>query len=379
MDGLFRLTSQAVSLHSPEQEQPVRVITVPKTMKARRVIAIEPSYVMYIQQALWKSIRDETEGDDILSNFIGFTDQTPNQRMAREGSINGTLATLDLSEASDRVSIQHVENLLRNHPHLREAAFAARSTHADVLGRVIKLHKFASMGSALTFPLEAMIFLVIVFVGIERALNSPLTKRSINSFIGHVKIFGDDIVVPNEFAASVASELEAFGLKVNANKSFWSGNFRESCGKEYWRGYDVSVVRLRRPLPTQQKHAAEWVSLVAFRNLLYQAGYRDLESLDSKILRFKRTPYISSLTSAVIGLLSDEPIKVRRMHPDYQVPLIKGPVISAKSPSSKLDGYPALLKCLLMEGDPMDHPPDHLERAGRPRSIILKTRWATPY
>jgi len=87
------------------QEIPVKVISVPKTMKTSRIIAEEPTAMQYAQQAIMRPLVRMLEDDPLVSPMIGFTDQTPNRGMACEGSSTGGLATLDLSEASDRVSI----------------------------------------------------------------------------------------------------------------------------------------------------------------------------------------------------------------------------------------------------------------------------------
>jgi hypothetical protein len=129
----------------PGSEMPVKVIPVPKTQKTPRIIAKEPTCMQYAQQSVREQLYDGVE-DCYLSHFIGFESQEPNQLLAREGSRNRTLATLDLSEASDRVSNQLVRLMLRRHPPLHEAVEACRSRRADVPGEgIIRLAKFASM------------------------------------------------------------------------------------------------------------------------------------------------------------------------------------------------------------------------------------------
>jgi hypothetical protein len=223
--------------------------------------------MQYMQQAILENLVESLEEDDISSWLIGIGDQIPNQEMAYEGSLNGNLATLDLSEASDRVSVQQVMGLLANHPSLREGVDASRSMKADVLidgtHQVVRLNKFASMGSALCFPFEAIVFATVIFVGIEKELGHRLTRQDIKSFKGQVRVYGDDIIIPVRFADSVIAHLEAFGFKVNANKSFWTGKFRESCGKEYYNGTDVSIVRVRRVFPTSLKDVPEILSIVS--------------------------------------------------------------------------------------------------------------------
>ena len=384
-------------LLEPEAEIPVRVVSVPKTLKTPRIIGVEPTCMQYAQQALLQVVLEELRGVDYLRGFLGFRDQTPNQRMARDGSLTGTLATLDLSEASDRVSNQHVRLLMRNHPHLSAGVQACRSLKADVPGEgIIPLAKFASMGSALCFPVEAMVFLTVVLIGIERELNEPLSRRRLLSLVGKVRIYGDDIIVPVEYVRSVAASLRAFGFVVNSSKSFWTGKFRESCGKEFYDGHDVSVVRVRRELPTQLRHAREVVALVSFRNQMYFAGYwATCRELDRSLGRILKSYPVVSPTSRVLGRHSFLGYETQRMCPELHAPLVKGHYLRPKSPRSNLDGVGALLKCFLMfeyksrnwtdyENSSYELPDvlggkDHLERAGRPMSVDIKHGWVSPF
>jgi len=378
----FLQRTDRVDILEPRNEMPVRVITVPKTLKTPRIIAIEPTCMQYMQQGVLTVMMEEIARDDYARNFVMFESQEPNQWLAREGSLNGTLATLDLSEASDRVSNQHVRHLLSNHRILREAVEATRSRKAEVPGHgVIRLAKFASMGSALCFPFEAIVFATIVFVGIERALNRPLTKEDVRSLFGKVRVYGDDIIIPVEYVQSVVQELEAFGLLVNRDKSFWTGKFRESCGRDYYDGYDVSIVRLRRLLPTDWQHAEELISAVSLRNQLFvKAGYdRTLEYLDDLIGKIIPFPFVEE-TSVLLGRLAYFlPCQDGRLDNDLHVPLVKGVSVASQSPVSLLDDYGALMKWFLIRGEHPLEDKDHLQRAGRPGSVRIKTRWAPPY
>jgi hypothetical protein len=369
-----------VNFLEPREERPVRVVFVPKTLKAPRVIAIEPTCMQYTQQALSRRLVELLESSWIRA-MIGFSDQGPNRAMAEKGSLDGSLATLDLSEASDRVSNQLVRGMLRHWPHLSDGVDASRSRKADVPGHgVLRLAKFASMGSALTFPIEAMVFLTVVFVGIEKSLARPLTKRDIISLRRQVRVYGDDIIVPTVHAPSVISALEDFGLRVNTDKSFLKGKFRESCGKEYYAGDDVSVVKARRPLPTRQSaDAAEIVSAVSLRNNLYEAGlWKTARRYDKVISRFLwRFPHVAP-TSAGLGKVSFLGYDTERVDPRLHSPMVKAHVVTPIIPKSKISGEGALLKCLLYNGDePLER--EHLLRAGRPKSVRTKLRWVRPY
>jgi hypothetical protein len=372
----------------PGTEFPVKVITVPKTMKAPRIIAMEPTHMQYMQQALLFEFVKAIQQDKLVAGLIGFLDQSPNQRLAREGSLKGNLATLDLSEASDRVSNQHVREMLRNHPLLAEGVDATRSRKADVPDHgVIRLAKFASMGSALCFPFEAMVFCTVVFMGIEDALLRPLTRKEFYSFLGKVRVYGDDIVVPVEFTSSVVSSLETFGFRVNTGKSFWTGKFRESCGKDYYDGVDITVVRLRSLLPTQhwsKEKSEDVISFYSFRNLAYKAGlWRVVRWADDLMERLSwPSPSLHSDSSG-LGLISyvdDTPYGARiKWDENLQKPVILALTVKEKPQRNSVDGYPALLKWFLKRNDLPFIDVNHLIYSGRPRSVDIKLRWIDPH
>jgi hypothetical protein len=135
-----------VTFLEPGTEIPVKVIDVPKTQKTPRIIAIEPSYMQYLQQGIAREL-NTVINKSYLYDFVSNEFQEPNQLLALEGSISGSLATLDLSEASDRVSSLLVSKLFSGHPHLSDGVFATRSANAEVPGHgVLPLARFASMG-----------------------------------------------------------------------------------------------------------------------------------------------------------------------------------------------------------------------------------------
>jgi hypothetical protein len=402
-----------VSFLEPGSEMPVKVISVPKTLKTPRIIAIEPACMQYTQQALLRSFLSAYERDELLSRLIGFDDQVPNQDLARQGSVDNRTATLDLSDASDRVSNQLVRRMVSRWPHLHKAFDATRSRRADVkdIG-VIRLSKYASMGSALCFPVEAMVFTTLIFLGIQKSLNTTLTRKDVAFFADSVRVFGDDLIVPVEHVSMIIRTLEHFGARVGQDKSFWTGRFRESCGKEFYDGEDVSIVRVRQELPSVITDATGVIATVSLRNQLYQHGYwRTVAWLDTWLKgMLKHYPTVAP-TSPVLGRVSFLGYQTQRMHPSLHSPQVRGYVVQAKAPSDKLDGTGALLKCLLkLESEnrenPVRHyadeipcyrpgtirengssswaPPEsqdekHLERSGRPKRVGTKLGWWPSY
>jgi hypothetical protein len=362
----------------PGDEMPSKVISVPKTMKTPRLIAVEPTCMQYVQQGMMALIYETLQKDSSLWRMIGFDDQTPNQRFARKGSITGDYATLDLSEASDRVNMWHVETLFASSPTLLAGIMACRSSKASVEGHgVISLSKFASMGSALCFPVEAMVFLTVVFASISLELNRPLRKKDIKSFSSQVRVFGDDIIVPKRFALRVVETMDLLGFKVNSSKSFWTGKFRESCGKEYYDGFDVSIVKVRQALPTRRKDTQEIISAVSMRNQFFTAGYtRTVEYLDDLIERFIPFPEVEE-TSPILGKLTWGPVKVLRMHPTLHIPLTRGVVVRPVKVRREIDGWPALMKWFLKDNELPFIDRNHLVYSGRPAALTLKACMAS--
>jgi hypothetical protein len=384
---------QGLSFLEPGSERPVRVITVPKTLKTPRIIAIEPTCMQYMQQGLMASLVPKLEkallptqgGAEANHGFwyVGFSDQEPNQLLAKKGSSDGSLATLDLSEASDRVSNQLVRTMFATFPNLQAGVDATRSRKADVPGHgVIRLAKFASMGSALTFPIEALVFSTIAMMAIARELNTSVTGELCQKLRGQVRVYGDDIIVPTDYAVPVSQLLETFGFRVNRDKSFWTGKFRESCGKEFYDGQSVSIAKVRRELPTELAHVEEIISAVSLRNQFYQLGmWLTAGWLDSKLDRILRGNYPLVLeTSPVLGRVSVcFGYETQRMHRTLHAPQVRGYVATSQAPLSELNDVGALLKCLLKQGEEPFADSRHLQRGGRPDAVNIKLRWNQPF
>jgi len=387
-----------LNILEPGAEMPVRVITVPKTLKTPRIIAIEPTAMQYVQQSLFRAILSAVKEDGFLYRTVGFDDQDPNRVMARSGSLSGDLATLDLSEASDRVSNQHVRDMLEDWPYLHMAVQASRSRKADVLGHgVLRLAKFASMGSALCFPMEAMVFLTLIFLGIERELSAPLSRDLIvNQYREQVRVFGDDLIVPRKHVLSVVDELENFGFQVNVSKSYWTGRFRESCGREYYDGNDVSIVKVRSILPTSRQDGNGVIAAVSLRNQFYWTGLWSaaqwMDNYLGKLLQF--FPNVAP-SSPLLGRESVLGYQFQTLDPYTHSPLTKGYSVSAKSPPDHLEGTGALLKCLCRETPELlryhlsklqgphiniaNVDDEHLERSGRPEHVSIKLGRRSPF
>jgi len=369
-----------VDFVEPGAERPVRVITVPKTLKTPRIIAIEPTAMQYAQQGLLNAISAYVRTDDLLSSCFGLDDQVPNRTLAQQGSLDGSKATLDLSEASDRVSNRLVFELTRPYRPFARALQDSRSKRADVPGYGIRrIAKFASMGSATCFPIEGMVFTAIAALGVLRGSALHLSPQSIRSVAKQVRVFGDDIIVPTRCATEVARTLHTFGMVVNENKSFWTGRFRESCGGDFYAGVDVSVHRFRQEIPHTSGDARGVAALFSFRNKCYVSGYWKTARLLDSHLESLRIPLPRvSRTSPVLGRVSFLGYETQRYDVNLHSPLVRGLKIVARPPASPLGESKALLKFFVLRRNEPLHE-GHLEHLGRPNSVSTRVGWGSPF
>lgn len=374
---------ELVTIVSQEQEQPVRVTPVPKTLKGPRIIAIEPCCMQYIQQGIRDRLYDVLESYPMTAGHVNFRDQSINQVLAVNSSFDGRLATIDLSDASDRVPRSLAMSMFDSNPDLRDAIDACRSSRAEMPdGRIIgPLGKFASMGSALCFPVEAMYFYTICVMALLEEQNLPATWRNCYSVSRGLYVYGDDIIVPSANADVVLDYLRKYNCKVNMNKSFWTGRFRESCGIDAYAGYEVTPTYLGTLPPENKRQPDRIISWTETGNLFYKKGYwRTASLLFRRVERIiGKLPYVSE-NSEGLGRISYLGYQsIGRWNAKYHRFEIRAWVPSPVYRKAKLGGYAALsaslkklgkLRNLLAQRDPL-----HLERFALHGAVVLKRRW----
>lgn len=345
------------------QELPVKVTPVPKTQKGPRIIAVEPSCMQFAQQALQAWFYKRIERARMSRGHVNFTDQSINQRIAMKSSVDKAEATADLSDASDRVPLSLVKLMILSAggDSLWEYIDACRSRYAKLPdGRVIgPLLKFASMGSALCFPIEAMYFYTACVESLLAEQGLPVTRRNVFNVSRQVYIYGDDIIVPQMYAVAVLKRLAKYNCKVNLNKSFWNGNFRESCGVDAYDGVEVTPIYVRKLHPQNRRQHDVLISMVQTAKLFYKKGYWLTADYLYKVVErhLGSLPYVGD-HSSVLGrftYLAEKELSLKtsanspdeRWNPLYQRFEVKGWVPSPVYRTDELGDYAALQKCLL--------------------------------
>lgn len=353
-----------------------KVVLVPKDSRGPRIISSEPLEYMWLQQGLGRKLMDHLEGYFTTRGHINFRSQQINRDLALASSdpklratpareftqawkdagltsypplqVDGGYVTLDLKDASDRVTLTLVNKVFEERPLLLECLKSLRSTETLLpSGKKISLRKFAPMGSALCFPVEAYIFWVIIVSAISR--KRGLDPRFVSRF---VYVYGDDIIVPKKYSDLAIQSLTECGLLVNTQKCCTSGDFRESCGMDAFRGNDVTPVKLKSRWSGSNRDASAFASYIALANNLDEMYKNTKEYLRDLIQEtYGFVPYCLP-NAGYIGFITTDRERVVRslrrlsMRWDADIQSFKVRVRRLKNDDSEsaLDDWPRLLR-----------------------------------
>lgn len=227
-----------------------RLSFVPKTAKISRTICTEPVLNMLFQKGIAFNLEQRLQW--ICGIDLG-KQPDKNRKLAQLGSKNGKFGTIDLSSASDSMSIGLVKNMF---PRRVNDVLGMCRCPLTILpdGTEVELHMMSSMGNAFTFPLQTLFFYSIVY-GAYRTLDIHF-ERPFRQSLGNFAVFGDDIIVRKEAYNFVCRLLSICGFKVNVDKSFNEGIFRESCGHDYFDGHNVRGVYIQSLLSDGDRYSA---------------------------------------------------------------------------------------------------------------------------
>ncbi len=207
--------------------------SVPKDSKKNRCICTEPALNMFYQLGAHSILARILARDFRLD--IRFQSEL-NKKAAQVGSIDGSNATIDLSDASDHIHYDLVKQLFP--PEAFRVLDVLRSPGFESSGKQYKFNMISSMGNGYTFAL--MTFLIVTLLDVFLVANND------RYIPGRDGVFGDDIILPARFANEFMSVLSDFGFIVNLNKSYSTGFFRESCGGDFFHGHNVRGIYIKR-------------------------------------------------------------------------------------------------------------------------------------
>lgn len=279
---------------SHETNPTSRVMLVPKDSRGPRLISAEPLEIQFIQQGLGKALVNHIERNYLTRGHVNFTDQNVNRTLAMQGSLDSSWDTLDMSDASDLVSLALVRALFEG-TSIYKYLLATRSTHTKLPdGQVRELRKFAPMGSALCFPVEALCFWALGVACLHVHGNLSLNRARESIYV-----YGDDIIVRGGYSSYLLSNFQYYGLKFNRSKCCYTGHFRESCGCDAYKGSDVTIIKVKKLPPQQSTDGQGYSSMLAYANSFFQSCY------------YRTAEYITKRVCAIWG---DLPFSGRDPH-----------------------------------------------------------------
>lgn len=243
-------------------------LCVPKDSRGPRTICREPAAAQFAQQALRKFMESKiVRASSVNSESrVNFSDQSVNGLLALNSSVDRKYATLDLKDASDRISYVLVEKIFSRCGDLWRLMKSTRSTHVVFPdGESGSIRKFAPMGSAICFTTLSFSIWALLTCSFRLIGRADLADE--------VYVYGDDLVVPVECYTHSIAILQTYGLKVNVAKSYAHSYFRESCGVDAYAGKDITPVRLRYfPLT----HLCEGVEIASLADTVHQLWRKGL-------------------------------------------------------------------------------------------------------
>lgn len=266
LKGIFNSWPQHESmLRKSPITQNSTLMFVPKNYKTARSICMEPASSMWAQQGVRRWLENSISAG-VLRSRITLQDQGNNQRACKRGSATGMIDTIDLSAASDSVSWNLVKEIFPTEVITDLLATRSGKVTLPQGGEDFEPSKFAPMGSALCFPVQCVIYAAIVILATcSRLIGKPVQEwepSDVGRFhvilpkvlqgcksnpygnLEQFQVFGDDITCDFTVTPYLMDQLEELGFQVNREKSFTGMSaVRESCGKYYMAGYDVSPMR----------------------------------------------------------------------------------------------------------------------------------------
>lgn len=245
----FRFTA----CNGPRLVEGNRLSCVPKNIDISRTICTEPTLNMWYQLGLGNVLRER------LRSFFGIDLRfvaDVNRHMARLGSMDmdgkRSFSTIDLESASDSISLTLIDQLFPQW--FSEILKYLRSPVSRLPdGSALTLNMVSTMGNGFTFPLQTLLFSAVVSAVYAQM---GISQMRANSEKPNWSVFGDDIIVRSDAFDRVVHVLELFGFRVNVEKSFNRGPFRESCGCDYFKGHNVRGVYLKHLSTAQDTYVA---------------------------------------------------------------------------------------------------------------------------
>lgn len=251
-----------------------RASSVPKNALTNRFINVEATFPMLLQRCLAAGLRRVLKK---IGNHLGplgpvFTeigtfaiDGDAQERHLK--MIAHKCATIDFSNASDSVILSVVMEMFPETVTCYLTRF--RSQTVIVNGMFYVPNKLSSMGNGFTFEVMTLLLYALAY-----AICGPVG----------ISVYGDDVIVPQHYAARFLHCASLLGFEPNWKKTFVDSMFRESCGGFYHEevGYIVSY------------------------DIHPCCTYQDVITTHNKMLHMLEQPWLCNSLRSVLQRVADE-------------------------------------------------------------------------
>lgn len=227
-----------------------KFLFVPKNDAISRSICVEPTLNMWYQLGFASHLDKRLR---LLTGIDFETQADKNRQLARKGSLGFPLSTIDLSSASDSISVALLREILpKGFLRILTLLRSEKTVFPD--GSKVPLYMISTMGNGTTFSLQTIIFTAIVlsvYKVFDRKIIYPRGREH-----GNFGVFGDDIICDSRLSSIIIDMLETYGFSVNVDKTFIEGPFKESCGHDYYHGCNVRGFYLKKLRTIQDSFVA---------------------------------------------------------------------------------------------------------------------------
>lgn len=217
-----------------------RASSVPKSNDKRRFINIEAMFAVILQRCVAHEVLVHLAmiNNDLANTGVKFPEditgvfkhEVSAQKFHGMLIADNRFSTIDFSNASDSVTLAAVGSMFPKH--VSDILFRLRSHYVVIDGEFHAPHKLSSMGNGFTFEIMTLLLY---------AIGRSMTHE--------VRVYGDDVIIPNEFANRFLGACELIEFRINKAKSFINSFFRESCGyfysdhiKDYITSFDFGQI-----------------------------------------------------------------------------------------------------------------------------------------
>ena len=248
-----------------------RMSTVPKTVEKDRVICMEPELNMALQKALGQTMRRvyrKVTGRS-LDDVQGFHRELVRDGIVQVGSDVYNIATVDLSAASDSISMLLCKEVLP--PWIYDLVCSTRSPLFQTPdGGWNNWNIVSSMGNGFTFELLSLVTLAACYISGAKFIST----------------YGDDIIVDADSVDSVMETLKHLGFSINVDKTCAHIPQLESCGafsfdgrgilryEQTWFENDHDVVVFLNKLYKLTEYYKDDVTIASFTRSLWDKLYK---------------------------------------------------------------------------------------------------------